>query len=136
MKSNRQLVGSAIAVALFGVLMSVGASSAHAQAKKTGWWIRVNTTRTEAASISFRIGTSKHDSRNWRAWRQGYRVEFDVPVALRNAPELYLHATTNPHDKDAWFCVFYRNHGVEHFEFDGDGDHQMRQTDSGNACHP
>ena len=136
MKSKRQLVSSAIVVALFGAFASVGASSVHAQAKKTGWWIRVNTTRMGASSISFRIGTSKHDGRNWRGWRPGHRVEFDVPADLRNAPELFLRAVTEPHDKKAQFCVFYRDHGVEHFEFDGDEEHRMKQTDSDDECHP
>jgi hypothetical protein len=136
MNSTRRWVSLVIAVALFGAFGSVGASSAHAQAKKTGWWIRVNTTKTEASAISFQIGTSKKDSRNWRAWKPGYRVEFDVPAALRNIAELYLRATTTPKGKNAWFCVFYRDHGVEHFEFDGDEDHNMKQSDSDDDCRP
>jgi hypothetical protein len=69
-------------------------------------------------------------------WQPGQRVEFDVPAALRNAPRLYLHATTNPRDKHAWFCVFYGGHGVEHFKFDGDVDHNMKQDDSDRECTP
>jgi hypothetical protein len=85
--------------------------------------------------ISFQIGTSKGDSRNWRTWKSGQRVEFDVPAKFRNAVELYIRAHSDPHQK-VYFCVFYRDHGVENFNFDGDSDHQMKQTDSDDECHP
>jgi hypothetical protein len=135
MKTRRQWIGSVVAAVFFGAFVSVGASPAHAQAKKKGWWIRVNTTNTAATIISFQIGTSKADSRNWRTWKQGQRVEFDLPAGLRNATQVYLRATSNPHQK-AYFCVFYKDHGVENFDFDGDSDHNMKQTDSDDECHP
>jgi hypothetical protein len=136
MKTRKKWIGSVVAVALFGAFVSVCASSAHAQATKKGWWIRVNTTRMEASTISFQIGTSKEHSRNWRRWKSGQRVEFDVPGEFRNLAQLYVRATSNPHDKKAWFCVFYKDHGVEHFEFDGDEDHNMKRDDSDDACKP
>ena len=133
---TRQWLGSIIAVALLGAFVSVGASSAHGQAKKTGWWIRVNTAKTEAATISFQIGITKVDSRNWRRWKSGQRAEFDLPADFRKVAHLYIHATSSPHDKNASFCVFYKDHGVEHFEFDGDQDHNMKQDDSDDDCKP
>jgi len=135
MKISRQWIGSVFAIALLGAFVSVGASSANAQAKKTGWWIRVNSTRGVEIPISFQIGTSKGDSRNWRTWKSGQRVEFDVPAKFRNAAELYIRAHSDPQQK-VYFCVFYRDHGVENFNFDGDSDHQMKQTDSDDECHP
>ena len=126
-----------MAVALFGAFVSAGASSAHAQAiTKRGWWIRVNSSKTEASAISFRVGMSDKRSRNWRTWKPGQRVEFDVPVDLLDAARLYLRAASDPREKKAWFCVFYKDHGVEHFEFDGDKDHYMRPGDSDNDCKP
>jgi hypothetical protein len=135
MKTLRQYVGSVIAIALLGLFLSVGASSAQAQAKKTGWWIRVNTTKSVATLVSFQVGTNKADSRNWRTWKSGQRVEFDLPAKFRNSAELYIRAHSDPHQK-AYFCVFYRDHGVENFDFDGDSDHQMKQSDSDDECHP
>ena len=132
----RQSVGSLVAIALFGAFMSVGASSVHGQAKKTGWWIRVNTTRMTASAISFQIGTSKEKSRTWRIWKSGQRVEFDVPTDFRRVAELYIRAMSNPHDAKAAFCVFYKDHGVEHFAFDGDEDHHMKQNHTDDACLP
>jgi hypothetical protein len=136
MKTIRQWVGSLVAVALFGAFVCVGVVSAHAQAKKRGWWIRVSTSKTEASTISFQIGTSKKDSRNWRTWKSGQRAEFDVPADFRNVSRLYVRATSDPHDKRARFCVFYRDHGVEHFEFNGDEDHNMKPDDSDDDCKP
>src|SRR6478672_2927685 len=129
MNTKKQWINSIVALTLFGAFGSVGASSAHAQATKRGWWIRVNGPKTEAALISFQIGTSKKDSRNWRTWKSGQRAEFDLPADFRDAAKLYIRATSTPRDKNAWFCVFYNNHGVEHFEFDGDEDHNMKQDD-------
>jgi len=63
-------------------------------------------------------------------------MEFDVPADLRGVAELYIRATSTPHNKHAWFCVFYRDHGVEHFDFDGDVDHKMKQDDSDNDGRP
>jgi hypothetical protein len=136
MKTRGQWVGSLIAVSFFGAFVSVGASSAHAEATKRGWWIRVNKPKTEASTISFQIGRSVMDRQNWRRWKSGQRVEFDVPAGFRNAAEIYIRATSNPHEKKVRFCVFYRNHGVEHFEFDGDQAHHMKQDDSDDDCNP
>jgi len=136
MKTRRQWVDSVIAIALFGAFVSVGASSAHAQATKDGWWIRVNSHKTEASRISFQIGTSKHDRQNWHTWKSGQDVEFDVPADFRNVDQLYIRGVSAPHDKEASFCVFYRDHGVEHFEFDGDEDHNMNEHHSDNDCEP
>ena len=140
MTTRRQLAGGLIAVALFGALISVGASSAHAQkapkVTKTGWWIRINGEKTKASTVYFRIGTSKKDSREWRSWTVGQRLEFDLPAELRNAPNLHIRATSDPRGKHVVFCVFYMDHGVEHFGFDGDVDKNMEQTDADEDCKP
>jgi hypothetical protein len=143
MKTTRQWVGSLIAVALFGALVSVGASLAGAAEKvttvtktkvtkltKTGWWIRVNPDKTSATTVSFQIGMTKKDSKMWRTWTPGQALEFDIPAELRNAAKLYIRGTTDPKNKHALFCVFYMDHGVEQFHFDGDVDHEMKPSDT------
>jgi len=150
MKTTRQRVGSVIAVALFGAFVSVGASSAHAQkttttttvtktkvakVNKTGWWIRIDTGKTVASSISFQVGLTRADRHDWRTWMAGEPAEFDL-MDMRAWPKLHIRGKTDPKGKKAVFCVFYGNHGVEHFEFDGDEDHNMKQNDSDNDCKP
>jgi hypothetical protein len=137
MKTTRQWVGSLVVVALFGLFVGVGASSAHAQkVKKNGWWIRVNPEKTSATTVWLKIGMTKKDSKLWRTWKTGQALEFDVPVELRNAARLYIHGTTDPHDRHALFCVFYMDHGVEQFHFDGNVDHNMKPSDSDGECKP
>jgi hypothetical protein len=103
-------------------------------ASKTGWWVRVDTGKTEASSISFQVGTHKGDRRDWRTWHSNEETEFDVPNEFLNVATLYIHATSNPNDKNSWFCVHYRGQGVKHFDFDDDEDHKMDQDDSDDEC--
>ena len=150
MKNRKQWVSSVVAVALFGALVSVGASSAHAQktrttttvtktkvakVNKTGWWIRINTAKTVASSISFQVGLTRADRHDWRTWMAGEPAEFDL-MDMRAWPKLHIRGKTDPKGKKAVFCVFYGNHGVEHFEFDGDVDKNMKRDDSDNDCKP
>jgi hypothetical protein len=149
MKTHRQLVGLLIAVAL----ISVGALTAGAAEKKTtttttvtkkkvsmlskaGWWIRVIPRKTSATTVSLTIGMTKKDSKMWRTWATGQALEFDVPAEYLNAAKLYIRATTEPRDKHAMFCVFYMDHGVEQFHFDGDVDHEMKPSDTDRECKP
>jgi hypothetical protein len=137
MKTPTRWTGSLIALALFAAFASVGAKPVRERpATKAGWWIRVNPEKTHAATISFQVGMKEKGSQVWRTWTVGQQPEFDLPVELRGAAELYIRATTTPKNKEASFCVFFQNHGVEHFKFDGDKDHQMKPHDSDNDCHP
>jgi len=103
-------------------------------AEKNGWWIRVDTGRTQASSITFFVGTSEHDRRPWFTWKSGDSTEFDVPVDFRNVSTLYIHATSNPDGRNSWFCLMYKQHGVKHFDFDDVEDHQENQNNSDDEC--
>ena len=151
MKTTRQWIGAAIAVILLG-LVSLGASSAQAQTSKTtttvtkvtkvtkvaktGWWIRIDTQKTAASSISFQAGMTRADRHDWRTWTAGEPEEFDLPIELRNLPKLHIRAKTDPKSKDAVFCVFFQDHAVEHFKFDGDMDDNMKSSEKDNHCTP
>jgi hypothetical protein len=142
MKTTRQWVGSLIAVALFGALIGVGASSADAAQKvtttvtkvtkltKAGWWIRVHPDKTSATKFWLNIGTTKRDSKLWRTWAPGEPEEFDVPAEFLNAAKLYIQGRTEPLDKHAKFCVFYMDHAVREFHFAGYVDHNMKPSDT------
>lgn len=80
--------GSVIAVILLGAFVSVGAPSAHGQkttttttvtkkkaakVNKTGWWIRIDTAKTVASSISFQAGLTKADVVTGAPGRQASR---------------------------------------------------------------
>ena len=122
----------AFCCALFLTLGDV--SAGNAAASKSGWWVRVNTSQTEASTIVFQIGTSERDRRHWRVWKSSEPAEFEVPAEFAQVADLYLHATSNPNDKNAWFCVFYRDAGVRHFDFDDVEDATMAQSDRDDEC--
>ena len=147
---TRKWFGSAIAVIILGAFASAGASSAYAQTtkttttvtktkvakvNKTGWWIRIDTGKTVASSISFQVGLTRADRHDWRTWMAGGPAEFDL-MEMRAWPKLHIRAKTDPKGKKAVFCVFYGNHGVEHFEFDGDKDDNMKSTHTDDDCKP
>ena len=148
---TRKRFGLVIAVILLGAFVSVGASLAQAQkttttttvtkktkvarVDKTGWWIRVNTDKTVASSISFWVGLTRADRKEWRTWTAGEPAEFDL-AEMRMWPKLHIRAKTDPKGKKAVFCVFFGNHGVQHFDFDGDKDDNMNSKHDDNDCHP
>ena len=110
------------------------AQASPPQATKKGWWIRVNTSKTEATSISFQIGTKEKDREDWRTWHSNEPTEFDVPDKYLQVQRLYIHATANPNGRNAWFCMMYRNQGVKHMDFDDNEDQEKSQTDSDGEC--
>jgi hypothetical protein len=146
---TRHWFGSVIALALLALFVSAGASSANAQTtktttvtktkiskvNKTGWWIRMNTDKTVASSISFQVGLTRADRKEWRTWTAGEPAEFDLGE-MRAWPKLHIRAQADPKGKKAAFCVFFGNHGVQHFDFDGDKDDNMKSTHDDNDCKP
>lgn len=145
MKTTRQWIGSLIAIALFGALLSVGASLDAAEKvttvtkvtktkvtklTKAGWWIRVHPEKTSATTFWLNIGTTKKDSKLWRTWTPSDPVEFDVPAEFLNAAKLYIQGRTEPLDKHARFCVFYMDHAVREFHFAGYVDHNLKPSDT------
>lgn len=148
---TKQWFGSVIAVAVLAAFVSVGASVANAQktttttttvtktrvarVNKSGWWIRVDTAKTSASSISFWVGLTRADRKEWRTWTAGEPAEFDL-AEMREWPKLHIRAKTDPKGKKAVFCVFFGNHGVEHFDFDGDKDDNMKSSHTEKDCVP
>lgn len=132
-RSGVQVVGLLTAL----VALLVGAAlpdRAEAQASRAGWWVRVDTKKTEASGIGFQLGAGKNERRDWRIWRTGEPPEFDLPGDLAQRPQIYLHATANPDDEDVWFCVFFKSAGVRRFDFDTTEGTLLKQTDRDGEC--
>ena len=109
-------------------------SQRTADSTKSGWWIRINTSKTEASQISFQIGTDGGNRKFWRNWNSGDASEFDVPVEDRNVSDLYINASASPEDKNAWFCMMYKTRGVKHFDFDDTEEHKENQNGHDEDC--
>jgi len=103
-------------------------------ATKGGWWVRVDTQKTEASSVTLQIGTKAGDRRSWRAWHSGDSYEFDVPRDFQAVKELYIQASSNPAGKTTRFCVFFQNTGMKQFSFSGDKEEQIKQSDRDDSC--
>jgi hypothetical protein len=120
---------------LLALIFGAGlAGPALAQASKAGWWLRVDPKKTEATGIVLQLGSSKSDRREWRTWRTGEPVEFDLPADFIQRPQVYLQATAIPDDEDVWFCVFYKDVGVRRFDFDTIEEVTLKQSERDSAC--
>jgi hypothetical protein len=103
-------------------------------AAKDGWWIRIRSDKQEADSVVIQVGTQKKNREQFKTWKKGETTEFDLPAKFRNEPTIYIHATSNPNDKNTWFCVMYKTRGVKHMDFDDDEDHTLKTGDSDDEC--
>ncbi len=103
-------------------------------ATKSGWWIRLHPTLTTAQAVTLQIGTSKLQREEWRVWRQGEPVEFDVPAKYQQVPKLYLRGSVTPIGKLADLCVMYKTRGVEHMGFDDDDSDTANQLKTDIKC--
>lgn len=112
---------------------SLVAGAAPQAAARDGWWVRVNLQKQQAPMIVFLVGSNNHTAVAWRIWNTGEPNEFDVPTAYRNINPLYIKANST-NGRNSWFCAMYRNHGVKHFDFDDDEDHEMQQNDQDGEC--
>lgn len=95
-----------------------------------GWWVAVQTAQTEASQIIFSIGTDDNNSQFWKNWNSGDPASFVVPNQYANVSDLYIHATSQPQDKNSNFWVGYKRCLIQLFEFDADEDHKMNQGNS------
>jgi hypothetical protein len=103
-------------------------------ASKQGWWVRIHPSLTTAQTITFQIGTSKVQREEWRVWRTGEPLEFDVPANYQQVPRLYLRGNVSPIGKYADLCVMYKTRGVEHMGFDDDDSDTANQMKTDIKC--
>jgi hypothetical protein len=100
-------------------------------AKKDGWWLKVNPEGTQM--IGFYVGATSNSYGFWTVWNPGDPVEFDISNEYRNSPTLYVLAQTATGAK-CRFCVMNKSKGAQHFEFDLEEDHEIKQTDEDKRC--
>lgn len=103
-------------------------------ATKAGWWIRIDTSKTQASKIAFLIGTESNNREPWFTWASGDATEIDVPSGYVNVAELYIGAASSPQGKNSWLCLMYKDRGVKHMDFDDFEDQRKKQSDYDNEC--
>jgi hypothetical protein len=114
---------------LFMVLVSIflfcGSSLAQ-EAKKGGWWIKVNAQKPNA-EIIFYVGSTDHSYQFWRVWNPGDPSEFDVPEEYQNGQTLYVLAQTSSSVKRQ-LCAMFKSKGLKHFEFNVEQGLEVKQS--------
>jgi hypothetical protein len=111
----------------------LGGSTFAQEAKKDGWWIKVNTQKPESQMMAFYVGANAHSYGFWNAWNPGAPAEFDVSEEYRNSPTLFILAQTTSGQK-CRFCLMYKSKGVKHFEFDLEEGQEAKQSDEDKEC--
>jgi hypothetical protein len=118
-----------VAVFLFGG--SAFAQEAKQEAKKDGWWIKVDNQKPQA--MVFYVGSSNHSYGFWKVWNPGEPAEFDITEEYRNVPTLFILAQTTSGAK-CRICMMYKSKGVKHIEFDLEVGQEAKQSDEDKEC--
>jgi hypothetical protein len=113
---------------------NLGSSAAHVRG---GWFVRVCPHYMTSSAIVFEAGAAHDDTthRPWFTWHSNSNdaVEFDLPIDLLYARDIWLKGTSQPWGAESRFCVGYANHFTKQYSFGHDEDHQPDQNDH-SAC--
>ena len=118
----RDFFAAAVMVTIIGVLVT-SAAIAH-----EGWFVRVCPTKTEANRVYLAFSGGRQGF-SW-SWIKGRtRDEIDLPRRFRSVAKLYIRGITVSMPGNiqprAYVCVGFRDHIVQHMEFD---DHAVRRN--------
>ena len=100
-----------------------------------GWHIRICTNKTESRGIRLSVGsggdTASH--RFLANWQRGQPTDFQYPIDLRYAGEVFIGARVTDNDRNGNVCLMYNYHKVKHLDFDKaneDEEHEKHRDDS------
>jgi hypothetical protein len=101
-------------------------------ATKSGWFIRVCKTLTEASSIEIDVGLGGESAthRRFKTWNSADEAEFDLPADLINVREVFIKGVAVPRGRNVHMCVLFKDHVTQKMEFDQDEEHETSQDDS------
>ena len=111
-------------------------SATVAPATKAGWWLRVDTRATKAASIQWELGTNAKKLTEKATWSAGGPAEIDLPESVRKENVIQMQAVTAPGAATVVVCVFYQQQGVARIEFNGTDGRQLNQKMKDAKCAP
>jgi hypothetical protein len=144
------------------VLLSMAAGNAQVSsatraggvraAVEDGWWIRLNA-ESEATALRWWVKPDPKAPPFEIMWegnhptlsevlfhvpapRRSVQTVIDFPATHRSLRTFKLEATAEPPNAKASFCVFFKNRGVELFEFSGSRQSQLTQKQSERKCIP
>ena len=103
---------------------------------KGGWWLRIDTKATKAASIQWELGTNPKKLTEKATWTAGGAAEMDLPEIVRKENLIHMQAITAPGAATVVMCVFYQQQGVARIEFNGTDGRQLNQKTKEPKCTP
>jgi len=106
------------------------------QFPRDGWWLRVDTDKTEATSMQFTFGDNPKDLTGEDTWTSSTPAEMGLPDPLRTARSIHLNAVTTPAGARAVVCVIFQQFGVMHLEFTGNVSRTVSATRRTASCTP
>lgn len=101
--------------------------------RERGWFVRIcpHPNPTESGNIGFDVGlgglSSSH--RFWRDWHAGESQEFDLPIDLLHAKEIWIKSWTNDEDKNVSICYFFNDHVTEVHKHDHEEEDETSRGD-------
>jgi hypothetical protein len=113
-----------------------GLAAAQQPITKDGWWIRVNPAN-EATNVSWRFGAEPNRLGAPVRWVKAQNPEeFDLAPALRGLEAVHVAAIGLPPKATVSFCLFFRNRGVQLFEFTQEKNAEVNFNQQDVACVP
>jgi hypothetical protein len=129
---RRNLLIASVFIFVFGSILFAQGAKVQ-EAKKDGWWIKVDPQKPGSQMIAFYVGSSSGSYGFWRVWNPGDATEFDVPEENKNGQKLYILAQTTS-GKTCRLCMMYKSKGAKYLEFDLEADHEANQTEEDQKC--
>lgn len=97
-----------------------------------GWSVKFCVDRTVAsgAKLQYRIGGCDDCQVFEKIWRQGDSIEFQLPIEIRYAREIWIRAETLQRRKEIHLCLLYDHQSVREIKCNGDPEtHDTEWTD-------
>ena len=115
---------------------SAGLVAAQQPLTKDGWWIRVNPTN-RATNLYWRFGAESNRLSAPVSWsKEKNPDEIDLPPGQRQLEAVHVAAIGLPPKEMVSFCLFFRDHGAELFEFIREKNSEVAQSQQDAACVP
>ena len=106
------------------------------QFPRDGWWLHVDTDKTDATSIQFTFGDNPKSLTGEDAWTSSNPADMGFPDPLRTARSIHLNAVTTPAGARAVVCVIFQQFGVTHLEFTGNVSRTVSAIGRTASCTP
>jgi hypothetical protein len=99
--------------------------------KDRGWFVRICGQKTNTSSLRIEIGLGGLESshRYWRDWHDGEPTEFELPIDLLHAKEIWIKGVSSD-GEDVYMGLAFEDHIVKHMDFDEDEEHEKNRDDT------